>query len=178
MYSFIKILEQNFFIYLEQLELLAFFSGYPLLFLLVYTLANGKQTRGLFLRKQHLLLPFGYAVTGLLFMGLQIKKAITDVQAGNTVFAWQNHSLFIWGCVTILFFIPWLNKKPWLSFFHSLVFFLLIVKDLFQWFSGTGDQLMLNNDMQLYTKSLLLNSATYAFVLLTAYCMYQLRRKK
>jgi hypothetical protein len=170
-------LDNSFSLYLEQLEVIAFFSGYSLLFVLINFLGSTLQTKKLFTQKAVSFLPIAYAFTGLLFIGFQLKKlspyfSITHIQQ-----TFNGHYLLYWGLLSVLFFIPALYKKPAFSFLHSLVFFCFIIKDIFLASFQTTDRLILKNTMNLYTESLLLNSASFAFILFCAFLIISLKKR-
>jgi hypothetical protein len=54
-------MDNNFFAYLQQLELMAFFSGYPLLFAVVVFIAGGQSSKNEFKKRSFTFLPFAYA---------------------------------------------------------------------------------------------------------------------
>ena len=133
--------------YLQRLELLAFFSGYPLVYaVVVYFFRNRPATANL--------LPVAYAITGTLYVGLQIKNLYPRFAVAEL----QHPLLVLWACLSLLFFLPVLSKKKYISLLHSLVFFYFLVKDIFlQLFSSATDRHVLQNDMKIYTDSLLVN---------------------
>jgi hypothetical protein len=60
--------------------------------------------------------------------------------------------------LAIIFWIPFFFKRPFLSVFHSLFFFLLLLGDIFsQLLFHDADIYTLRNEMKVYTASLLLN---------------------
>ena len=66
----------NFFAYLQQLELMAFFSGYPLLYAIILFFAGNKQPKNNFKNRMVSVLPYAYALIGTLYLGSSIKKII------------------------------------------------------------------------------------------------------
>lgn len=153
-------MDASFFEYLHRLELLAFFSGYPLIFaLVVYIRGNRKPTSG-FRGRLVTLLPYSYALVGTLFMGLQLRNLYPDYSFENIKVVTLDSYLKIWGLLSLLFWMPALAKKPILSLLHSLVFFFFLAKDLFlHAIQSSGDRNMIRNEMKIYTDSLLLNLA-------------------
>ncbi len=156
------------FIYVEQLEMLAFFSGYPLVYYLVRFLTRNtsfKNIRGAVLVS---ILPFAYALIGTLYLGLQLKNLYPDYTIENVRHRIQQPYLVIWALLSILFWIPSLPKRQILSVLHSLVFFFIIVKDLFFQLTGiTSDRDIIRNDMKIYTVSIFLNLAAFILILLS-----------
>lgn len=59
------------FAYLQQLELMVFFSGYPLLYAFITFFFQNKKSKNNFKNRMASLLTHGYALTGTLYPGLQ-----------------------------------------------------------------------------------------------------------
>ena len=64
----------SFFEYLQQLELMAFFSGYPFVYTVAIFIFGDRQLKNNFKIRIVSLLPFAYALTGTLYLGLQLKN--------------------------------------------------------------------------------------------------------
>ena len=159
-------MDSCFFAYLQQLELMAFFSGYPLVYLIVFFLAGDR------LKKKNQpgtravsLLPFAYALLGMLYLGLQLKSLYPDYTFENIKRTVQYPYLTIWGLFPVLFWIPAFCKKPYLSVLHSFTFFLFLVKDLFYLLFGlSADRNIIRNDPKIYTASLFLTLLAFALI--------------
>lgn len=165
-------MESSIFEYLQHLELLAFFSGYPLIYALVVFIAGIKQIKFYVVNKMFTILPFSYALIGTLFLGLQLNNLYPDYSFENIKLIFQDPFFKTWGILSVLFWIPALNKKPVFSLIHSLFFFLLLAKDLFMHVIKGTDQNIISNEMKLYTDSLLLN--TFCLLLITfLYMIYK-----
>ena len=104
-------MDNSFFAYLQQLELMAFFSGYPLLYAVVFFMAGNKQSRNNFKKRLISLLPYVYPVVGTLYLGLQLKNLYPDYSFENVKLSMQHPWLIVWGLLSILFWIPALGKK-------------------------------------------------------------------
>ena len=152
---------------IQQLEVLAFFSGYPLIYYLVRILTRNTLHKNSKRAELISILPFAYALIGTLYFGLQLKNIYPDYTIENIKHHIQQPWLQIWGLLSILFWIPAIPKRQVLSLLHSLVFFLVIVKDLLFRFGGfIRDHDMMRNEMRLYTVSIFLNLAAYIFLFL------------
>ena len=57
--------------YLQRLEIMAFFSGYPVLYLIILAYAGKEELRTITKKRLVSLLPFAYALIGVLYSGLQ-----------------------------------------------------------------------------------------------------------
>ncbi len=163
-------MDNSFFTYLQQLELMAFFSGYPLLYTVVLFFAGNKKPVNNFKSKVVSLLPFAYALVGTLYIGLQLKNLYLNYSPENLRQLTHQPYLILWGLLSILFWLPVLSKRKTWSLIHSLVFFFFLIKDLLFQLKGaaTGTN-MVRNDMRIYTISFLLNLGAFGFVLLLSF---------
>jgi hypothetical protein len=159
-------LMENFFAYLERLETLGFFSGYPLVFALVLVIAGAKEQRRGLRERLVRMLPYAYALTGTLYLGMILRNAWPDLDMENLFTSLQQPWLRIWALISILFWIPLFARTPLLSLLHSLLFFYFIVRDIVLYSTGQADKHLVRNDMKVYGDSLLIILA--AFFLLTA----------
>jgi hypothetical protein len=171
-------MENSFFKYVQQLELFGFFSGYSLLFVLILFLAGDKPLQSNFKKRLLSVLPYSYALVGTLYLGLLTKNLYESHMIGNLVTNIYNPLLTVWGLLSILFWIPAIGKKQFLSLLHNLVFFFLLVKDvIMQIFSSEYDDI-LKNDMKIYTMSLLLNLASFIVILLFSFVVWRNKKSK
>jgi hypothetical protein len=162
-------MEDSFFAYLQQIELMTFFSGYPLLYVLVVAIAGNKTGSNKFYARMIKMLPFSYALTGTLYIGLQLKNLYIGYSAGKETLVVYHPYLMIWGILSVLFWIPVFSKRKLLALIHSLVFFFFLLKDVFYQFTSSPDKDILVNDMKIYTVSLLLNLGCFILVLLLSF---------
>ncbi len=169
-------MDNSFFIYLQQLEILVFFSGYPLIYLLVQSIVSIPSFNENVKKRLWLLLPYAYALAGILFLGFELKNMFPDFSAENIAQRIRNPFLFCWGLLSIAFWIPALRRIPVLAFIHSLVFFYPLVIMLFQ-AKGVSfsENDSLKNFMRIYTISILL----YSVILAVLYAIsFLLKQKK
>lgn len=160
-YSSLKyqiLMDNSFFAYLQQLEMLVFFSGYPLVYLLMNSVGAMKAVQEKTGKRLLFVLPYAYALAGTLFLGFELKNAFPDFAIGHILQRIQNPFLFCWSVLSLIFWIPLFSRIRVLSFLHSLIFFFLVIKDIFNRnaISFTGNALAKNN-MKIYTISLVLN---------------------
>ena len=171
-------MDDIFFAYLQRLELMAFFSGYPLLYAVTLFIAENQQLKNNFKSRIVSLLPFAYALVGTLYLGLQLKNLYPDYSIENIKLTMQQPYLKIWGLLAILFWIPAIAKKPILSLLHSLVFFFFLVRDLFlQLSASSADKNIVRNDMKIYTDSLLLNMGAFALIVLLSFLFTHYKKR-
>jgi hypothetical protein len=154
-------MDNSFIAYIQRLETLAFFSGYPLIFAIMVFMGGGRGPAAGFRGRLVTFLPYSYALVGTLFIGLQLKNLYPDYSFENIKVTILESYLKIWGLLSLLFWIPALAKKPILSLMHSLVFFFFLAKDLFLHATQSpGDRNLIRNEMKIYTDSLILNLGT------------------
>ena len=151
-------MHNDFFAYVEHLEMLAFFSGYPLMYYLVRFFFSKKYSKNLRLAGIVTILPYSYALMGTLYLGLLLRNMYPNYSIENIQHRIQQPYLVIWGLISILFWIPAVARRQILTVLHSLVFFFYIVRDLFLQVAGINhDQNIIKNDMKIYTVSIFLN---------------------
>lgn len=165
----------NFFAYLQLLELMAFFSGYSLLYAIILVFAGNKESGNNLKKRIVSVLPLSYALVSTLYIGLQLKNFYVSHFFENTGMAIHHPYLMVWGILAILFWIPLFRRKKGLSLLHSLVFFFILVKDIFMQIGSSVDENILKNDMRLFTVSFLLNLAT--FILMGLLSFFFLKNK-
>ena len=169
-------MNDDFFKYLDQLELLGFFSGYPLLYAFITSLFVHKKI-GIEKIRIVSLLPLAYAFTGTLYLGLQLKNVYPDFSFSNIQATIQPLKLV--ALISVLFWFPLLSKRPVISLLHSLIFFFFLAKDLFVHTvkNQPGDGRMQNN-MKVFTDSLLLNIISLITVVLFTYFILFIKRRR
>lgn len=151
-------MDNSFFAYLQKLELLVFFSGYPLLYLFVVAIAGNQKGKDTIPNKLVSLLPYTYAFAGTLYLGLLCKNLYPDYSITHISQRTLHPYLTILGLSAMLFWLPALRHKRVLCFLHSLIFFFFLAKDFFISEAGIpADKTVLRNDMKIYTMSFLLH---------------------
>jgi hypothetical protein len=169
----------SFFIYLQQLELLVFFSGYPLLYATVMLLAGKNHSKTFFNLTLTSLLSFAYALTGSLYLGLQLRNLYPDYSLENIRGDIYQPLLFFWGLTSLIFWIPEFKNKRILSLVHSLVFFFFLAKNLFLYaIQSNNYRHDIRNAMKIYTFSLLLNLGSLLIVFLIALFLQKVKKQK
>ena len=162
---FIDHMDSSFLAYLQRLEMMAFFSGYPLVYYIALFLTGNKKANENSRSRLLSLLPYTYALVGTLYLGLLLKNLYPDYSIDHVKLKMPEPYLVIWGLLSIFFWIPVLRRKPVYSLLHSLVFFFFLVEDIFLHFFGlSSDEHIVRNDMKIYTVSIVLNLATLAFI--------------
>lgn len=162
--------------YIEWVELETFFSGYLLVYAIVYLIASNRSDAHF--AKSNLLpkLPFAYAFVGTLYLGLQLKNAYPDYHINHLMAGIQFPYLKIWGLLSIFFWVPILHKRAVFCMLHSMVFFLLLMKSFYlQLSSSSAGNDLARNNMKIYSVSILLN--LLALILVTFISMLIARFK-
>ena len=166
----------NFFAYVQQVELMTFFSGYTLLYAIINVIAGDKESGNYFKKNIISVLPLSYALICSLYLGLFLKNLYVNYSAGNVNLVIYHPYLVTWAFLAILFWIPLFRKKVVLTFLHSVVFFFILVKDLVIQIASEVDANILKNDMKIFTASFLLNLA--AFTVMGIFYFTLMRNKK
>ena len=142
--------------------MLAFFSGYPMVYYLVRFFVRRASLKNVNAGALISILPVAYALIGTIYLGLQLINLYSVHTIENIRQRIQQPYLIFWALLSSLFWIPAISKRQILSVFHGLVFFFLIVKDLYFQLAGLNpDRNILRNDMKLYTVSIFLNLAAF-----------------
>jgi hypothetical protein len=156
-------MDNSFFAYIQELELIAFFSGFPLIYVVILFACRSSYLKQDFKDRLMQLLSYGYALVGTLYVGLILRT----LYPGYSLETIQNPYLTSWGILAVIFWIPALSKKTMFSLIHSLVIFSFLVKNqLIQLISNSPDINMVRNNMKIYTISLILNLGTFTCLLL------------
>ena len=163
----------DFFAYVQHLEMLAFFSGYPLVYYFVRFLFRNASSKNGWRAEIVSILPYVYALIGTLYLGLVLKNLYPDYTIENLQHRIQRPYLNIWAILSILFWIPAVSRKQVISVLHSLVFFLYIVRDLFLQLTGIShDTNIIKNDMRIYTISIFLNLLSFILLALLHFLFF------
>ena len=169
----------SFFAYTEWVELETFFSGYLLVYAIIYLLASNRPASGFVKARLLPNLPLAYAFAGTLYVGLQMKNAYPDYTIEHLTAGVQLPYLRIWGLISILFWIPLLQKKAVFSLLHSSVFFFLLMKSLFlQLFTPSPGNEMARNNMKIYSVSIFLSLVALILVTLISLLIARFKRQK
>lgn len=166
-------------LYIQRLELMAFFAGYPLVYSLVHFIANlGSGNAGRRLGKPAALMPYAYALTATLFLGLVFREITMDHQENSNLSSFPIIYLRLWGILATVFWIPAMSRRPVYSLLHSMVFFLLWLLDLIKGMNEVNGKEMVGNDMKIYTDSLILNFICFGLILALNYFQRRILQKK
>ena len=166
----------SFFDYIQKLELIAFLSGYPLLYAAVNVFAGKQNPKDLI--QIVMLLPLSYALVGILYLGFQLRQLYPDYSITHISSHVQQPFWTVWALLSLLFVLPFFRKKPFLSLVHSLPFFFLLCRDLyFHTIDGQRENNVVQNDMKIYTDSLLLQLGALASIILVYFFAKRVLKK-
>ena len=169
----------SFFAYAEWVELETFFAGYLLVYAIIYLVALNRPATGFVKTRLLPNLPLAYAFVGTLYLGLQLKNAYPDYTVEHLTAGVQLPYLRIWGLISILFWIPLLQKKAVFSLLHSSVFFFLLMKSLFlQLFTSSPGNDMARNNMKIYSISIFLNLGALILVTIISLLIARFKTQK
>jgi hypothetical protein len=151
--------------YIEKLELVAFFSAFPLIYLIARVISTQLSFNKKWLLNLYYNISLAYAITTLLYTGMKLNQVYQ-----NHFFAFDfynfNTYLKIWSLLGLLFFIPFFRRKMSWTFIHSLPFLGLIIFDFFAFYKSQTGVEVLHNEMRLYFVSAILNIASTMMVTL------------
>ena len=159
--------------FIQRLELLGFFAGYPLLYALVSVISgyrSGASGGGGDRAKLPALLPTAYASVGALFLFYLLWQAARSGSFGIL-------ALRAWGIGAILFWLPRWRKFPVYSLLHSLVFFGLMVSDMVTGFSTLSGRDQVANDIRVISLGFVLNATVFALILLVVFIRRTIRQR-
>jgi hypothetical protein len=165
--------------YGQWVELESFFSGYLLVYAILYLVASNRPVTNFAKTKLLPKLPLAYAFVGTLYLGMQLKDSYPDYHLTQIISGNQFPYLKIWGLLSILFWIPVIRKRAVLSMLHSLIFFLLLMKSIYlQLFFHSAGNDMARNNMKIYSVSILLNLAALILVTLISLLIARFKNEK
>src|SRR5665647_2905543 len=88
--------------YIQQLELMGFFTGYAVIYAIVHFIAGEQRKKtNSFSNSLVKLLPYAYALTGTLFLGMVLKNISIDISVQNIADQFQNPYLKILSLIHI-----------------------------------------------------------------------------
>ena len=169
----------NLLAYIEWVELETFFSGFLLVYAIIYLLSGNKQNAGFIKIKILPLLPLSYALIAALYWGLQFKNWYPDYNLNHIISGTHYPYLKLWALQAIFFWLPILHKKTFLAAIHSSVFFFLMIKDIAaQTLSKNPDHSPRNNDLKIYSVSIGVHISALVVVLLVFLLFFHLKKRK
>jgi hypothetical protein len=164
--------------YIEWVELETFFSGFLLVYAIIYLL-SAKQPADFIKIKMLPLLPLAYALIATLYWGLQFKNWYPDYNINHIISGTYYPYLKLWALLAIFFWLPILNRKNFPAVVHSGIFFFLMMKDIgVQVLGKNADSSSRNNDLKIYTASIIMHIAALAVIFLVYLLILRLKKGK
>jgi hypothetical protein len=157
----------------EKFELMAFFSG----FAIVYLIMNGIwRSDRIFGMAKGRIFSYGYALTATLFLGYTARKLFMG-SGLEMQFHFYHPFLYLFGLLAVLFWIPALTGRSMPILVHSLVFFSMIPLDIISYFRGTAGRDQIRNDMNMLSLSIIFNVSTLILVFIFLWLIRKLSQK-
>ena len=169
-------MDNSFFAYLKQLEVMVFFSGYPLL-CCNYFYCRRSSIKKQFQHKDCSAITFCICPGGYIISWAAIKKFI------SWIFCRKNKRWFSTTLINSLgtslnsFLDTGPGQKTVFSLIHSLVLFFFPAIGLFVQLSSSADKNTFRNDMKIYTVSLLLNVGAFALIVFLFFLFAHLKKR-
>lgn len=153
--------------FVQWVELETFFSGYLIIVLITYLLSRKWRGKPSIIRYLLRNLPKAYALVGTLYLALQIKNAYPHLGIGTITGDGRYAYLRIWAMLSVLFWIPALNRNIIFSLVHNMIFFILMGISFYNGlFSGDVNGDMNMNNIKIFAASLALNLLSILFFLM------------
>lgn len=102
-----------------------FFTGYPLIYALLYLTGKSKNMYGLTAEKIHPMLPLTYAFVATCFWIMMIGTGKMSFIIHKIASVAPAALVITYGLTALLFWLPFFRKKTYLSLLHSLPLFAL-----------------------------------------------------
>src|SRR5574338_805044 len=142
-------MDNTFWQYISRLEIMAFFTGYPLVYAFVMVFFENKKIKQKeFAITVRSLLPYAYALTGTLYIGMVLRNMYPDYSIKNIEVYFDHSYLKVCSILSIFFWFPLLARKAVVSLLHSLVFFIVLIKDVFLNISTASGHDMIKNEIK------------------------------
>lgn len=153
--------------YIEKLELVTFFSAFPLVYLLIQFIATEFSLNKKWIINLNANITTVYPIISLLYIGMKLNQVY---QSHFFAIDWYEYNTYlkIWSFTAIIFFIPFFKKKKEWTFIHSIPYVLLIVLDIINYYRNQIGVEVIHNEMRLYFISTILNLLILAFYTLFA----------
>lgn len=171
-------MDNGFFRYMEFLELMTFFSGYPLVYFLIHFVSEASFTKRIIHKNFVSFLPLAYAAVGLLYLGLQLKNLYPNYSLYNIQFNTHEPFLKIWALLSLLFLLPVFRRKTVWSLLHSLVFFFFLALKIYSLLTQPNETGGIKNEMNVYSISLLIHLIVLMVLVIAVYLMSVFKAKQ
>ena len=149
----------DFFTYIEKLELVAFFAGYPLVYFFILLLSNTSFIK--YSLREGLIkgLSNAYVIVVFLYIGMKLNHTYNEFNGQGISWNYNHLNFYLktWAFLGVLFLFRPFKSKPVLLLLHSLVFFIIVAIDILLFMNHKIQIEVVHNEMRLYFLSVLLH---------------------
>jgi hypothetical protein len=148
----------NLFTYIDKLELIAFFSAFPLFyFFLIAFYSKPLVMKFKWLKSTPEIISIVYATISLLYVGMKLNQWYEQILIGPIQYDIYSYIFIVkcWSIFGLIFFFKSLRSKPMLALAHSSIYFIILLIDFFQYYHHQYDIEAFHNEMRLYFIGLL-----------------------
>lgn len=136
---------QDFFSFFWWIYFCVFFSGYPLIYILLYFIGKRKSMHHAVAKRIFPLLPLAYAFVATCFWLLMIFTGRMDFVSQRISSAAPSALIVLYSFSSLLFFLPAFRRKAFWCFLHSLPLFVLPVYYIFS--RGSKNKIVDSDDI-------------------------------
>lgn len=143
----------DYIIYINKLELIAFFGAFPLFYFLIFSISEIP-----FIRKHQWLkilpnkIPTISAILSILYLGMKLNQLYIHYE-NNIPIQFNFHIIFClqyWALLGLLFLFSPFRSNPILALWHSIPFTFIILIDFVKYFLHIVNVEVVHNEMQIY----------------------------
>ena len=170
----------DFLVYIEKLELIAFFAAYALVYLFIIILATElKLEKSNWIKKLPSLLPKSYGLVVLLYVGMKLNQYYPLLKNYSLNFNFTTPLFYLkcWAVIGLIFLFNFFKKKPKLAIFHSLVFLLIPVVDFVHFYFNQIGIEIVHNEMRMFFIGILLHLVCIGIVAMYYYFHFKFLKK-
>jgi len=165
---------EGFIAYIERIELIGFFSGYPVVWLLLNRMLKRRFSLHALSMRIRSALPAVYPVLATLYTAMLIKSLYPYYTVQNLLNIFSITPLRIWAITALIFWLPYLQKRISILLLHSAVFFGLLCYDVWANIRNHSNLEMLQNDIRIFGISILLSIVILSVVTAFIFILHRL----
>ena len=157
----------SFFNYIDKLELIAFFSAFPLFYFLIISFYSKPLIlKFKFLKLLPVLVSMTYATMTVLYLGMKLNQWYLQSLISHIQIDYFTILFFLklWVVLGLLFFFHFFQTKPILALAHSSIYFLILLIDFFQYYHHQIQAEVFHNEMRLYIIGFFANSILFSIL--------------
>lgn len=165
---------EGFIAYIERIELIGFFSGYPVVLVLLNMLLKRRFSRQVLSMRIRSALPAVYPLLATLYTAMLIKSLYPSYTVQNLLNTFSITPLRIWAITALIFWLPYLKKRISILVVHSAVFLGLLGYDVWTNIRNHATLEMLQNDIRIFGISILLSTVMLLLVTVFIFILQRL----